>query len=94
MFQPDESVPVPLKYIDVHRTTKTSVGDIKDVRINDWWDGSSNDPRELSEPWTGTTSFQLVQPPCKQAGHMFLSVRQKPVRQIASNKPEFRDGYG
>ena len=88
LYQPDDSAPIPLKYIDVHRFTKVfNKGEEVDMgqsRITDWWDGSSLDRRELDKEWTGTTSFQLVQPACKQAGHMFLPGREKPVRVISS----------
>ena len=54
LFSPrEESYPVPLKYIDVSRTTHTKL-DVKQVkRIDDYWniDGS----RDLSDPWTGLT---------------------------------------
>ena len=44
----EESFPVPLKHIDVSRTTHTNL----DVNI----DG----PRDLSDPWTGFTQFALI----------------------------------
>ena len=50
---------VPLKYIDVTRTTHTNL-DVKHVkRIDDCWniDGS----RDLSDPWTGFTQFTLLE---------------------------------
>ena len=54
----EESFPIPLKYIDVTRTTRTNL-DVKQVkRIDDYWniDGS----RDLSDPWTGFTQFTLL----------------------------------
>ena len=50
----EESFPIPLKYIDVTRTTQNL--DVKqEKRIDDYWniDGS----RDLSDPWTGSTQF-------------------------------------
>ena len=48
----EESFPIPLKYIDVTRTTQ-------EKRIDDYWniDGS----RDLSDPWTGFTRFTLLE---------------------------------
>ena len=54
----------------------------------DWWGDDSKATRTLSKPWTGTTSFQLVQPVAKAIGHMHLSGRHEPVRVIESTKPE------
>ena len=55
----EESFPIPLKYIDVSRTTHTNL-DVKQLkRIDDCWniDGS----RDLSDPWTGFTQFTLLE---------------------------------
>ena len=47
----EESFPIPLKYIDVTRTTHTNLDVKQEKRIDDYWniDGS----RDLSDPWTG-----------------------------------------
>ena len=49
----EESFPIPLKYIDVSRTTHTNLDVKQEKRIDDYWniDGS----RDLSDPWTGFT---------------------------------------
>ena len=54
----EESVPIPLKYIDVTRTTHTNLDVKLEKRIDDYWniDGS----RDLSDPWTGFTQFTLL----------------------------------
>ena len=51
----EESFPIPLKYIDVTRTTHTNLDVKQEKRIDDYWniDGS----RDLSDPWTGFTQF-------------------------------------
>ena len=51
----EESFPVPLKYIDVSRTTPTTLDVKQEKRIDDYWniDGS----RDLSDYWTGFTQF-------------------------------------
>ena len=54
----EESFPIPLKYIDVSRTTHTNLNVMQESRIDDHWitDGS----RDLSDSWTGFTSFTLL----------------------------------
>ena len=54
-----ESFPIPLKYIDVSRTTHTNLIVKQEKRIDDFWniDGS----RDLSDPWTGFTQFTLLE---------------------------------
>ena len=51
----EESFPIPLKYIEVSRTTYTNLDVKQEKRIGDYWnvDGS----RDLSDPWTGFTQF-------------------------------------
>ena len=55
----EESFPIPLKYIDVSRTTHTNLDVKQKKRIDDYWniDGS----RDLSVPWTGFTQFTLLE---------------------------------
>ena len=54
----EESFPIPLKYIDVTRTTPTNWDVKQEKRIDDYWniDGS----RDLSDPWTGFTQITLL----------------------------------
>ena len=56
--QREESFPIPLKYIDVSRTTHTNLDIKQEKRIDDYWniDGSRN----LSDLWTGFTQFTLL----------------------------------
>ena len=53
----EEPFPVPLKYIDVSRTTHTNLDVKQQRRIDDYWnvDGS----RDLFDSWTGFTQFTL-----------------------------------
>ena len=53
----EESFPIPLKYIDVSRTTRTNLDVKQERRIDDYWniDGS----RDVSDSWTGFTQFTL-----------------------------------
>ena len=55
----EESFPIPLKYIDVCRTTHTNLDVKQEKCIDDYWniDGS----RDLSDPWTGFTQFTLLE---------------------------------
>ena len=55
----EESFPIPLKYIDVSRTTHTNLDVKQEKRIDDYWnvDGSL----DFSDPWTGFTQFTLLQ---------------------------------
>ena len=55
----EESFPIPLKYIDVSRTTQTNLVVMQESRIDDNWniDGS----RDLSDSWTGFTQFTLLE---------------------------------
>ena len=55
----EESCPIPLKHIDVSRTTHTNLDVMQERRIDDYWnvDGS----RDLSDSWTGFTQFILLE---------------------------------
>ena len=55
----EESFPIPLKYIEVSKTTHTNLDVKKEKCIDDYWniDGS----RDLSDPWTGFTRFSLLE---------------------------------
>ena len=55
----EESFPIPLKYVDVTRTTHTNLDVKQEKRIDDYWniDGSG----DLSDPWTGFTQFTLLE---------------------------------
>ena len=68
----EESFPIPLKYIDVSRATRTNLDVKQERRINDFWniDGS----RDVSDSWTGFTQFTLLEekPP---DGHMWSGER-------------------
>ena len=55
----EESFPVPLKYVDVFRTTRTNLDVKQERRIDDYWniDGS----RDFSDPWPGFTQLTLLE---------------------------------
>ena len=54
----EESFPIPLKYIDVSKTTRPNLDVMQERRIDDYWniDGS----KDLSDPWTGFTQVTLL----------------------------------
>ena len=54
----EESFPIPLKYIDVFRTTHTNLDVKQEKRIDDNW--NIDESRDLSDPWTGFTQFTLL----------------------------------
>ena len=55
-FMPkEESFLIPLKYIDVTRTTHTSLDVLLEKHIEDYW--NVDEDRELSDAWTGFTRF-------------------------------------
>ena len=54
----EESFPIPLKYIDVTRTTHTNLDVKQEKRIDDCWNIDWS--RDLSDPWTGFTQFTLL----------------------------------
>ena len=82
----EESFPIPLKYIDVSRTTHTNLDVKQEKRIDVFWniDGS----RDLSDPWTGFTRFTPLEekPP---NGYIWSPVRLT-RRQLTSRPDHLR----
>ena len=54
----EESLPIPLTYIDVTRVTHTTLDVLQESRIDDYWD--IDGARDLSDSWTGFTQFTLL----------------------------------
>ena len=54
----EESFSIPLKYIDVSRTTHTNLDGMQESRIDDYWNIVGS--RDLSDSWTGFTQFTLL----------------------------------
>ena len=83
LYSPKESFPIPLKYIDVSRTTHTNLDVVQESRIDDCWniDGS----RELSDSWTGFTQCTLLdeKPP---DGYMWSGERL--TKRQATSRPD------
>ena len=84
LYSPREkSFPIPLKYIDVPRTTQTNLDVMQESRIDDYRniDGS----RDLSDSWTGFTQFTLLneKPP---DGYMWSGERL--TKRQATSRPD------
>ena len=54
----EESFPISLKYIDVTRTTDTTLVVMLEKSVDDCWNVDGD--RELSDAWTGFTRFILL----------------------------------
>ena len=79
----EESFPIPVKYIDVTRTTHTNLDVKQERRIDDYWsiDGS----RDLSDYWTGFTQFTLLEEKPSN-GYMWSGVRL--TKRQATSRPD------
>ena len=55
----EESFPIPLKYIDVSRTTHTNLDVKQEKRIDDYWNVDWS--KDLADPWAGFTQFTLLE---------------------------------
>ena len=79
----EESFPIPLKYIDVSRTTRTNLDVEQERRVDDNWniDGS----RDLSDSWTGFTQFALLDEKAPD-GYMWSGVRL--TRRQLTSRPD------
>ena len=88
MFSPQachDIPPVPLEKIDVQRITLTNLAEEHLLKIEDCWDGSANDTRELDDFWVGETQFYLV-PEKPPEGHVYVDGRI--TRKQATQRPE------
>ena len=81
--QREESFPIPLKHIDVSRTTKTNLDVKQERRIDDYWniDGS----RDLSDSWTGFTQFTLLE---EKPPDGFLWSKERLTRRQLTSRPD------
>ena len=79
----EESFPIPLKYIDVSRTTHTNLDVKQENRIDDYWniDGS----RDLSDSGTGFTQFILLE---EKLPNGFLWSRERLTRKQLTSRPD------
>ena len=56
----DDACPVPLKYLDVTRETRTSSEIPDEGIIKDIWDPDESIQRKLFQEWTGTTTLDIL----------------------------------
>ena len=79
----EESFPIPLKYIDVSRTTHTNLDVKQEKRIDDYWniDGS----RDLSDHWTGFLQFTLLE---EKPPERFMWSRVRLTRKQLTSRPD------
>ena len=78
----EESFPIPLKYIDVSRTTRTNLDVKQEKRLEDYWniDGS----RDLPDPWTGFTQFTQLE---EEAPDGYMWSRRRLTRKQLTSRP-------
>ena len=59
LYVPKEGTfPIPLKYIDVTRSTDTDLDKLQEKRIDAYWNVDSN--RHVSDSWKGFTKFTFL----------------------------------
>ena len=79
----EESFPIPLKYIDVSRTTHTNLDVKQEKRIDDYWNNDGS--RDLSGPWTGFTQcFFLKEKPPNE----YMRSGEKLTRKQLTSRPD------
>ena len=80
----EESFPIPLKSIDVSRTTHTNLDVMQERRIDDYWniDGS----RDLSDYWTGFTQFCLLE---EKPPYGFMWSGERLTRKQLTSRPDY-----
>ena len=80
----EESFPIPLKYIDVSRTTHTNLVAKQEKRIDDYW--NINGSRDLSDPWTGFTKFTLLGR--KTSKRIYVGPGRRLTRKQLTSRPD------
>ena len=78
----EESFRMPLKYIDVTRTTRTNLDVKQEKRIDDYW--NIDESRDFSDSWTGFTQFTLKEKP--PDGNMWSGERR--TRRQVTSRPD------
>ena len=76
----EETFPIPLKYIDVTRSTHTQLDVMQEKRIDDYWNVDHN--RSLSDIWTFFTKLTLLKEELPQ-GYMWSAWRLTKVQTTA-----------
>ena len=71
----EESFPIPLKCIDVTKTTHTNLDVLQECRIDDYWNVDVD--RNLSDSWTGFTKFTSLTKKKTPKGYVWSGERIK-----------------
>ena len=79
----EESFPIPVKYIDVTRTTYTSLDVLLVKQIDDDWNVDGE--RELSDAWTGFTRFILLN---ERSPDGYAWSRKRLMRKQTTSRPD------
>ena len=80
----EETFPIPLRYIDVTRTTHTNLDVLQESRVDDYWKVDVD--RSLSDSWTGFTKFTLPNDKLPQ-GYVWSGERLTKIQ--ATTRPDF-----
>ena len=79
----EESFPIPLKYIDVSRTTHTNLDVKQEKRIDDYW--KIDWSRDLSDPWTG---FHTIYSIGRKAPDRYMWSGERLTRKQLTSRPD------
>ena len=78
----EETFPIPLEHIDETRCTYTSLDELQETRIDDYW--SVDVDRSLSDSWTGFTKFTFLKKEKKTpSGYMWFRERRTKIQATA-----------
>ena len=81
----EESFSIPLKYIEVTRSTHTNLDVMQEKRINDYWEVDGD--RTLSDSWKGFTKFTLLNQKLPPHGCMWRGERLTKIQ--ATTRPDY-----
>ena len=79
----EESFPIPMKYIDVTRTTCSSLDVSLEKIFQDYWNVDGE--KELSDVWTGFTRFILMN---ERPLDGFSWSAERPTRKQSTSRPD------
>ena len=79
----EEPFPIPLKYIDVSRTTYTILDVMQERRIDDFW--NINGSRDVSGSWTGFTQFTPLE---EKPPDGYTWSRERLTKRQATSRPD------
>ena len=79
----EESFPIPLKYIDITRTTHTSLEVLLEKHLEDYWNVDGE--KEWSDAWTGFTKFILLN---ERPLDGYTWSGERPTRKQTTSRPD------